>query len=87
MNSIDTLFSLYMFRYSINLCFGELNNIDTNIPMQMYTHICQPYRYEHLRTTKPENVKVQEITIRASMLMSTLPTIKRIALINLAINL
>ena len=55
--------------------------------MQMYTHLCQPYPYDHLWMTKLENLNVHEITIRASPLMSTLPTIKRIALINLAINL
>jgi len=53
----------------------------------LWTHVCKPYPYEHLRRIEPTYLEINEVTTDVSLLMGTSPTTESIASLNSKINL
>jgi hypothetical protein len=52
----------------------------------LWTHVCKPYPYEHLRRTEPLDLEFYEVTTGTSLSTGTSPIIENIVALNLRIN-
>jgi len=64
--------------------FEDVHNTYAHSPL--WTHVCKPHPYEHLRRTEPTDLEIHEVTTDVSLLTGTSPITENIAPLNSGIN-
>jgi hypothetical protein len=82
--NLSIMHTLGIFFLRITHYNADVHNTHAHSPL--WTHVCKPYPYEHLRRTKPTDLEIHEVTTDALLSMGMLPTTESIAPLNSGIN-